>query len=157
MLHLANKEAGASLACLLLDRFVMAVLRSTVVWKIPAQWLNMDGKPLCSIISEYREVGIWRKDYVASNSPGCAHSSRCPCEGEFPMLETEQKAKKQDHPSHNRRNSNDRDVRSPWESPHPLRVAVASSLLVKKLIRMSPFHFIIHATQIKWLSCFNRD
>lgn len=156
MLHLANKEVGTSLACLLLDQFVMAVLGITVVWKIPPRWLNMHGKPLYSIISEYREVGIWRKDCVASNSLGCAHSPRCPCEGEFPMLEIEQKAKKQDHPTTDGTLMTG-DLRSPWESPHPLRVAAASSLLVKKLIRMSPFHFIIHATQIKWLSCFNRD
>lgn len=38
-----------------------------------------------------------------------------------------------------------------------LSLEVASSLLVKKLIHTCPFHFIIHATQIKWLSCFNRD
>lgn len=72
------------------------------------------------------------------------------------MLEIEQKAKKQDHPTTDGTLMTG-DLRSPWESPHSLRVATASSLLVKKLIRMSPFHFIIHATQIKWLSCFNRD
>lgn len=88
----------------------------------------MDGKPLYSIISEYREVGIWRKDYVASNSPGCAHSPRCPCE-EFPMLEIEQKAKKEDHPTTDGTLTT-RDLRSPWESPHlPIRSELPLHLL----------------------------